>query len=106
MSAFSSPPCPSSVISVLCTSCPGDTKTSALTNDVFPGRPNACSTVNARPFSEDVGKKEKAIFALIVPSYVPYGNCAVRSKHIVCLLDHYRQSLYLILEGIGIFLGK
>lgn len=71
MSAFSSPPCPSSVTSVLCTSCPGDTKTSTFTNDVFPGRPNAYSTVNARPFSEDVGKKEKAIFALIVPSYGP-----------------------------------
>ena len=37
---------------------------------------------------------------------VKYGNSAVRLKQIVCLLDHYRQSLYLTLEGIGKFGGK
>ena len=47
--AFSSPPRPSSVACLSCTSCPGDTWSKAFTKCVF-GRPNACSTIMDRPW--------------------------------------------------------
>ena len=87
--AFSSPPRPSSVACLSCTSCPGDTWSRAFTKCVF-GRPNACSTIMDRPW-----KLKKAT------------NCLESSSNLqMWLSDYVYSTLYNKLSYAHILIGS